>query len=387
MRKGLKILHYIGSLNIGGEQTYLITILNRLPSYIENIVVYNWSDYLKDSITNPNVQLIKLSAKKLTNLDLNAYLFLKEFYKVIKENKIKLVATYSPGASALSCWIAAKILNLPIVHTIQRSYGNRSKWESMIITTPGLSSIIYRLPTTFIALSRYYAYDFIKRWKIPREKIYLSYIGIDLGRFYPSLEMRNKIREQFSFNNDIIVLGFVGRLSPEKGLHKVLNLLKRLVYEYNLQNIILLIVGDGPKKEYYYELVKKESLENKVIFAGARKDIPYIMNGIDIYIQATDNPLNGITSIEAMGCGKPIFTLVQNEEEKLMAQDTVSTGENGGFIEINNGFRGIELLIEAIKDREKIETMGQFSRRMCEKRFNIETHIEELLNLYFLLTA
>ena len=65
------------------------------------------------------------------------------------------------------------------------------------------------------------------------------------------------------------LLVFVGRLDDHaKKLSRAINLVKEI------DNLALWIIGDGPDRKIYEELVKKNKLEKQVTFFG-RKENPY----------------------------------------------------------------------------------------------------------------
>ncbi|MCC6005293.1 MAG: glycosyltransferase, partial [Thermofilum sp.] len=78
------------------------------------------------------------------------------------------------------------------------------------------------------------------------------------------------------------IIGYVGALTHQKGVVQLLlamNILKNI-------NIRLLIIGDGPLKNQLSIMVKKLSLEDKVLFLGAisHRDLPYYLNEMKLLV-------------------------------------------------------------------------------------------------------
>ncbi|MDN3695527.1 glycosyltransferase [Chryseobacterium tructae] len=65
-------------------------------------------------------------------------------------------------------------------------------------------------------------------------------------------------------NNPKIVL-YQGAINPFRGIDKV------IFSMHHLDNVLLKIAGDGPRKKEYEELVAKEKLQHKVLFLGKLK--------------------------------------------------------------------------------------------------------------------
>lgn len=374
----INLFHYIGTLDIGGEQTYLASLINHLGKDYKHTVAYSFSDRLKNRIQQP-VNYIKLSDKKLRASDPEIYLLFFRFLDIFKHNRPDAVILYSPGVPNFLCSLAAKILNIPVIYIPQRAYGNQSRWERIVTKFYPLRLISYGLIDRVIALGSYYQDDFIKNWKIPKEKVVLNYIGIDLNEFRPDEIKRRIFREQLSLTDDLLVFGFVGRLHPVKGFYKVLKFFQVLQQQINDTKLVLLVVGDGPFRETYQRLVDELSLKS-IIFVGYRPDIDFVMNGIDVYIQATDNPLNGISSIEAIACGKTIITIVRNQQEIAMARDTTVEGLNGWFVRLDRLDHDVPKVLDII-DCKKREKMGFESRRIAEQIFDINNHVQNISNM------
>ena len=73
--------------------------------------------------------------------------------------------------------------------------------------------------------------------------------------------IRSKVTPERN-NKSLIKLVFVGRLSYQKGLDRVLNLFP------NIKNIEFIIIGEGAQKKKLERFVKKNNLQKKLLFTG-----------------------------------------------------------------------------------------------------------------------
>ena len=113
-----------------------------------------------------------------------------------------------------------------------------------------------------------------------------------------------------AYQDDDLLIGVVGRLSPEKG--GVDNLI-RATYQLPEQHrkVRLLIVGDGPVRANLENLDAGLREGNAgegspVIFAGARQDIPRLLGAMDIFVLPSLNEALPIVILEAMAVGLPV---------------------------------------------------------------------------------
>ena len=103
------------------------------------------------------------------------------------------------------------------------------------------------------------------------------------------------------------LVGYVGRLSPEKGIW---NLVKSvpLVLQKN-GDVRFIITGDGPLYESIQEYLVSESLENRVYLAGKApyQQIPDRMNELRTLVLPSYSEGLPATVLEAMACGTPVL--------------------------------------------------------------------------------
>ena len=97
------------------------------------------------------------------------------------------------------------------------------------------------------------------------------------------------------------VLGYVGRLAPEKGLDKLIEMFLRAKLDYELH-----IIGDGPVAG---DLRKRYAECGKVLFVGHvdRSELAGRYAGFAAHITCSTTETLGYTLLESMSCGTPIL--------------------------------------------------------------------------------
>lgn len=129
--------------------------------------------------------------------------------------------------------------------------------------------------------------------------------AIDTTQFKYNPEKRESIRNEFSIPNETFLLGFVGRLSSEKNVDFIINVFNELLTQKPESRLML--VGDGDEKLVLENLTKQLGINDKVIFAGVRQDIDYIMSGLDVLLLPSDFEALGIVLIEGQTSGLQCF--------------------------------------------------------------------------------
>jgi glycosyltransferase involved in cell wall biosynthesis len=196
----------------------------------------------------------------------------------------------------------------------------------------------------YVAVSRRVAQELIDCHKVPPERIEVIPNGINLDRFRATAQDRQKIRREFDIPDAAPLLLFVGHEFERKGLLFVIEALGLLGPDARL-----LVVGSdnlAPYKKRAAEL----GVSDRVIFAGARFDMPAIYSAGDAFVFPTAYESFSLVCMEALACRVPIFaTMVGGIEDYLQE------GVNGAAITRD----GVDI---AAKLRPVLEDPARLSR-------------------------
>lgn len=124
--------------------------------------------------------------------------------------------------------------------------------------------------------------------------------GIAVDKYLFSEEKRCKLRKELKLEGKF-VLGHVGRLAHAKN-HDFLLDIFHVVYEKN-PNAVLLLVGDGELKQKLQQKARTLRIEDAVIFAGARSDVPDLLSAMDVFVFPSYREGLGIVAIESQASG------------------------------------------------------------------------------------
>lgn len=160
--------------------------------------------------------------------------------------------------------------------------------------------------------------------------------GYDPEVFYPEEYNKKAVLKELGINEEFEkVVSFVGKLTNFKGVDVLLKACK----EYEDENILTLITGDGELYKELNELKEKLNLKN-VVFLGNRphETLRKIYNIADVSIVPSRREPFGLVALEAMACGTPVIGTNQGGIPDFLKKDV------GILVEVEN----VEQLAKAI---------------------------------------
>lgn len=137
------------------------------------------------------------------------------------------------------------------------------------------------------------------RWK---EGVVI-YNGIDLDAFQFDADVRKQYREKLKVKDDTKVVINVGRCTDQKNQNFILDCAKTLIDD----NILFIIIGEGPLMDSLQTRVEKENISN-VRMLGKQFDVPQWLCAADLFMFPSIYEGLGIVAIEAQANGLPVLS-------------------------------------------------------------------------------
>ena len=306
-QKKKRLLFTAHSLNVGGIETALINLVNRinLEKYQVDILLEKkegiFLDKVKEEITvkefkvynNKNViirKILNLSKRLIyTATDYHTYDFSCCY------------ATYSLSGSKLSK--IASINNSIYIHSNYEQIYAKEKEFREFFDNRDIRNFKH-----IIFVSNQAKDSFLKYYKDEKEKCLVLNNFINTKE----IEEKKKVKIEEKKPKDKTLLMFIGRLDDtSKKLGRAIHLIK------DIKKTELWIIGDGKDKDKYQEMVKKEKLENRIKFLGAKKNPYPYMDIADYIILTSDYEGFPVTYLEAITLQKPLITTIDVSDDKI----------------------------------------------------------------------
>ena len=331
----------IGTSLGSGTKTYNLNFckyLNNLEIK-DQVYIFISTNYFNDlsTIHNPKIKYI-IKSGLFSNI-IFRFLWL-QFFLPFKLRKLKVNKFYSPmnyGPLLLSFFNIQFILalhsNLPWVF-FSKMPGNFIRNTLVKF----LMELSINACDILIVDSDFAKKEIVEILNIKKEKVVVIYLGIDAKYLNDNNQQYLK---DFNYKNYILsVLSCVR-------YHNIIDLLKgfKLFKRENLSNLSFVLVLQVLDKNYFLQVqryIKSNFLENEIIFMHDLNN-DYLVNlykKADLYIFTSYCEVFGLTSLEAMSQGCPVFISNRSAIPEINS-DAVDYFNPDNPIEIKNGIKKI----------------------------------------------
>lgn len=320
----IRILHVIGSLNIGGSQTMIMNIyrnIDRRKIQFDFIVDHPEQLYFADEIYKMGGKIYFMPTFKFVNF-LKVKKMWRDFFNNHKEYKI--LHSHVRSYAFLYLPIAKKCGLKTIIHSHSTSNGKG--------ILAGIKNIL-QYPLRYQANYFFGCSQKAGLWlfgkKIVRgSKYYRIPNAIDLEKY----KFRGDIREKYKFNLDLgngRIFIHVGRLHPAKNHFFLLDIFAEWVKKY--PEDVLLIVGEGELRTKIEKKINELKLEESIKMLGSRDDIPFLLQVADCFLFPSKWEGLPVTVIEAQAAGLPCIISTEVTDEVCITPLIIKIPINNGI--------------------------------------------------------
>jgi len=311
----------LGTTDTGGMSVYINELAREIGARGHQVDIYTRrhnGDHRRVIEHGANVRLIHLSIADSLNLSKGTlYPYLPKFFQSLEEFRINENLAYDVIHSHY--WLSARLgtwaqndWNRPHVvtfHTLGESknrmgIGNREPVlrianEKELVQT--CDRIVVPTESERDSLVRFYG----TRW----EKVGVVPCGVNLELFRP--EKKQPARRRLGLDADDMILLYVGRFEPSKGLDILLEAIARLK---SIDRLRLVIVGGDGGCHHEHKTMKQRvrelGISEKCLFIGPveQKKLPPYYHSADALVIPSRYESFGLVGLESLACGRPVVS-------------------------------------------------------------------------------
>ena len=369
-----RIAFLIDGLSMGGAERLMVPILKHLSrAHFDPYVCAMQSkdgNPMADEIRALGVPVECLNIKHLR--ELKAIPRLTTYLKSIRAD---LVHTQLEAANILGN-ISAKLLRLPSVCTIHVMPSLDVKTKTKLHQKVEWFTLRHFCDRV-IAVSEEARQYHRTISGAPNGQVKTIYNGIDLTTFsnMDSARERSQVRAELGIPPEADVLVTVAVLRPPKGIQFLIRAMPAILASH--PNTYYLVVGSGSHRDALVEEVSRAGVNERVVFAGMRKDVPRLLASSDIFVLPTLTEALPTVLAEAMAARLPLIASRVGGIPEM-----VTEGQNGFLIEPEDQESLSRACIRLLKNQEERAEMGAEGWKIVNQKFSIQRQVEQLKDFY-----
>lgn len=259
---------------------------------------------------------------------------------------------------------AARSAGVPVVTTVHGFTGG--DWKNRLYERVQRASI--RRFDAVVAVSRPLA-EAIAADGVPRDRLHLLPNAFDSS--LPSLS-RAEARRRLGLEEGRTHIGWVGRLSHEKGADVLLEALARI----GDPSVVASVLGSGPEAPRLRALAERLGIGGRVIWHGLVPDAGRCFAAFDIFVMSSRAEGTPIVAFEAMAAEVPIVATAVGGLPDVLA---------GGVAELvpNEDIEALAGRVRAVMgDREAAAHRARAARRRLESVYGIDAWLAGYDTIY-----
>jgi glycosyltransferase involved in cell wall biosynthesis len=360
----------------GGAEKVVLSLIGNINNELYELIPIVFTRYTQ--AVNKFFKYIGRVNRQYHKVPLNNYKFkyvnpfsnIVEVYRLLKREKFDLIHTHGYRADVIGV-ILCKLTGLPIISTCHGFISNDRNLK--IYNT--LDRFSLRFFNKIITVSDPIKIDLIKSG-IDESKIIVIQNAVeekieDEIFFYN----RKEKRQLLNTKEDEFVLGYIGRLSEEKGI-KYLIESSSMLNDLNIP-VKVLIIGQGPQQKELEDLAKEKGIESKVIFTGFQWDVENWLPALDVFVLPSLTEGTPMSLLEAMAFGIPVVASAVGGVPQV-----IDSGKNGILVSPGKPGEIKDAVLNLYRNenlRTNISTAGQ---KYIAAKHNVEDWVRKIEGEY-----
>lgn len=164
------------------------------------------------------------------------------------------------------------------------------------------------------------------------------------------------------------VIGYVGRLSQEKGISNLMEAVPKVIEARD--DVVFLIAGDGQLRNEVEARAAKANGRVRYVGWIPHDELPYYLNEFKLLVIPSHTESGPATAFEAMACGTPVLATAVGS-----IPDVIKDGETGFIMESNSPQCIAQNVVRALNHPD-LEQITLNARNLVEKEFTYEAAVE-----------
>ncbi len=358
--KPLTVLEVIGNAIVGGMETYVARFIARLPEDRFKVICLC-------PFESPFTAQLRKQGCEVFIAQMNddpSWYSIQATTMLVRTQGVDVIHAHMANAHLLS-GLVGKLTGTPVLSTI----------HSRTLSLPDLE--VHRLTDTYLSVVSQLAYLQALSVGVKSDRLHFIRNGVDSASFTVR-ERSSSLHATFGIPATTPLIGFIGRLSPEKGPEVFLRM--AWLVAQSVPDVHFVFVGEGPMLDRLRSGADIMGLKDRLHFAGTRHDMPQVYPCLDLAVVSSYSEGMPLALMEAMACGLPVVATHTGG-----VADVIEVGTTG-LMRAPGDHEGLaQAVIKLMTQPELRKAMGQAGRQRIENQFSLDSSVTDMANLLMLL--
>jgi glycosyltransferase involved in cell wall biosynthesis len=356
------VLQIVGNAIVGGMENCVARLVERLPRQRFGVsVLAPFESPFTDRLREAGADVITTAIT-----DEPSWQSIQLTSALIQSRAVDLIQSHLPNAHVLAA-LAGQLTGRPVLATV----------HGRAVTT--LDIEVQRLAGSHLGVVCRHSYFQALGVGVDPRHVHFIPNGVDTEHFRPRGARVAALRARFGIAANTPLVGFVGRLSVEKGPELFLR--AALSVRAQCPEAEFALIGEGPMLKSLQTFCYRFGLADTVHFAGAEDDMPRAFNELDVVVSSSHSEAMPLAVMEAMACGVPVVACKVGG-----IPDLVANGVTGWLVDAGDCDGLATRIAELIDDEGQRRAMGVAARERAVSRLSLDQSVEATMRLYAQLT-
>ncbi|MEK7328905.1 MAG: glycosyltransferase [Chloroflexota bacterium] len=361
----MRVAHILKTTGLSGAESHLLTLSGGL-------LAEGWESRLIVLVNQRRPPTALIEAARAANVQIDTVplagdLDMAATAKIaalLKSAQAQIVHTHMIHGDLYGT-LAARMAGIAVVQTRHNDDKFRRRWPVRL-----LARWLAGQAKTVIAISDSLATFARDVEGVPGPKIVRIHYGLDPVQV-TAKACPGALRAELGLNDDVPLIGAVGRLTEQKGFRYLLEAFA--IVRRSLPQAQLVIAGDGELRS----TLEAQGHKDAVRFLGWRSDVPSVMADIDVLAVPSLWEGFGLVTLEAMALSKPV---VASRVSAL--PEIVASGETGLLVPPADPKALAGALCALLTPKAPARAMGARGRVRLQIDFSVQRMVRQHVAVY-----
>jgi len=328
-----------------------------------------WARVISYYAETPNIHLIHLPA--LASQQLLYIPAIHSLLQFVYRERIDILHTIGLHADLVGALAKRFSHNISMLSSVE---GYLTGYQTATWKHKAYRFLYRRVSSSFDAVSAITEktkQELVQGFGLPHEIIHVIHSGVDPRAFVWKDKASTRVGDKK------LHVGFLGRLSPEKGGDVFLQMSQ--IINSELPDAMFSIAGDGVSRDAMVAMSGSLNIADVVVFEGWCRNPSTFLTQLDILVVPSMLVSEGLpwTVLESLAVGTPVVATRSGGVEEV-----IINGETGILVDEQNPLMLAQAVIGLWRDRDLSHSIAIKGRKRIEEHFNMNREASELFSLY-----